>query len=241
MFKMDIDKIWKEGEWTTHARQIINGLKIFPEDSKIILILRHSHRNEPKILEKAHKLRLTPQGHAIAKKFGENLPQNRPIRIFHSVIWRCEETAENIHEGFKNIGGKSELKGVLNVLSSIGINEVHFMEQFKHLPFVKIFYRWAAGFYDPKEWTPFIEYCQKSAHIILNNVKTSSENGLNIFVTHDWNLIALRFGMFGLPPDERWVKFLGGFAFVSDEDRILLLDYGELKKVEAPHWWKNEK
>ncbi|KKK55575.1 hypothetical protein LCGC14_3073180, partial [marine sediment metagenome] len=34
----------------------------------------------------------------------------------------------------------------------------------------------------------------------------------------------------------------GGFAFAFDKDRILLLDYyGELKKVEAPHWWKNEK
>ncbi|KKM16189.1 hypothetical protein LCGC14_1688390, partial [marine sediment metagenome] len=61
---------------------------------------------------------------------------------------------------------------------------------------------------------------------------------LNIFVTHDLNLMALRFGWFGLPP-ERWVKFLGGFAFAFHEDRILLLDYyGELKKVEIPYWWK---
>ena len=237
MLKMDIDKIWKENEWTTHARQIINGLNVFPENSKIILILRHSHRNEPKILEKAYKLRLTPQGHAIAKKFGENLTKTRPLRIFHSVIWRCEETAKNIHEGFKSIGGKSELKGELKVLSSIGINEEYFIEQFKHLPFVKIFYRWAAGFYDSKEWTPFIEYCQNSAQVILNQVKISPENGLNIFVTHDWNLMALRFGWFGLPPDERWVKFLGGFAYVFNENRMLLLDYGELNKVEIPYWW----
>jgi len=238
MIKMDIDKIWKEDEWTTHARQIINGLKIFPENSKIILILRHSHRNEPKILEKVYKLRLTPQGHAIAKKFGENLLKSRPIRIFHSIIWRCEETASNIHVGFKNIGGKSELKGALKILSSIGINEEYFMKQFKHIPFIDIFYRWAVGFYNPKQWTPFIEYCQKTAHLIMNQVNNSPEKGLNIFVTHDLNLMALRFGWFGLPP-ERWVKFLGGFAFAFHEDRILLLDYyGELKKVEIPYWWK---
>jgi len=235
---MDVDKIWEEEEWTTHAGQIISNLKIFPEDSKIILMLRHSHRNEPKVLEKAHKLRLTPQGHAIAKKFGENLPKNRPIRIFHSMIWRCEETAKNIHDGFGSAGGKSELKGELKILSTIGINEINFMEQFKHLPFVKIFYRWAAGIYDPKEWTPFIEYCQKTAHLILNQVKSSPENGLNIFVTHDWNLMSLRFGWFGLPPDDRWVKFLGGFAFAFGENRILLLDYGKLNKVEIPYWWK---
>ena len=234
---MDIDKIWKEGEWTTHARHIINGLKSFPDDSKIILILRHSHRNEPKILEEAYKLRLTPQGHAVAKKFGENLLKSRSIRISHSIIWRCEETASNIHEGFKNIGGKSDLKGTLKILSDIGINGEYFMDQYKTIPFLDIFYRWVVGFYDPKGWTPFIEYCQKSAQLIMNQVDNSPEDGLNIFVTHDLNLMALRFGWFGLPP-ERWVKFLGGFAFAFDKDRILLLDYyGEVKKVEIPYWW----
>ena len=79
---MDIDKIWKEGDWPTEARQLINGLKKFPEDSKIILILRHSQRDEPKEIEKLLSLRLTPAGHAIAKKFGENLPNNRTIRLF---------------------------------------------------------------------------------------------------------------------------------------------------------------
>ena len=43
---MDTEKIWKEGEWTNEASQIIDGLKKFPDNSKIILILRHSHQNE---------------------------------------------------------------------------------------------------------------------------------------------------------------------------------------------------
>ncbi|GAI97476.1 unnamed protein product [marine sediment metagenome] len=32
---MDIEKIWNESEWTTEARQIINGLTQFHKDSKI--------------------------------------------------------------------------------------------------------------------------------------------------------------------------------------------------------------
>ncbi|MBY8988712.1 MAG: hypothetical protein KGD61_09680, partial [Candidatus Lokiarchaeota archaeon] len=71
---MDIDKIWTEGEWTTQARQIINGLKNFPKDSKIILILRHSQREEPQSYEKIHHLKLTQEGHSIAKEFGKALP-----------------------------------------------------------------------------------------------------------------------------------------------------------------------
>ena len=87
---MDSEKIWKKSDWTDQARQIIEGINLFPDDSKIILVLRHSHRNEIEGLEGAQKLRLTPQGHAIAKIFGENLPNNRPIKLFHSIIWRCE-------------------------------------------------------------------------------------------------------------------------------------------------------
>jgi len=235
---MDTEKIWKDGEWTNEARQIIDGLKNFPDNSKIILILRHSHRNEAKAFEKAQKERLTPQGHAIAKKFGENLPTSRPIKIFHSIIWRCEETAKNIHEGFKNIGGTSEIKGNLMPLQSIGITEKEFyLKEFNNVPFFDIFYRWVIGFYNPNVWTPFIEYCQSAAQIILDQVKNSPENGLNIFVSHDANIMALRFGWFGLSP-EKWVKFLGGFAFAIEEEQTLLLDYGELKQVAVPHWWK---
>ena len=56
---MDSEKIWKESDWTEQARQLIEGLKQFPDDSKIILVLRHSHRDEPEALKGAQKLRLS--------------------------------------------------------------------------------------------------------------------------------------------------------------------------------------
>ncbi|MHA2287350.1 MAG: hypothetical protein ACXABG_01060 [Promethearchaeota archaeon] len=235
---MDIEEIWEKGEWTIEARQLIEGLNEFPDNSKITLLLRHSHRNEPTSLSSAQKLRLTPQGHAIAKKFGEKLPSSRPINIFHSVIWRCEETALNIHEGFKSIGGTSDMRGQLLPLQSVGImDREFFLEKFNNIPFFDVFYRWLVGFYNPDVWTPFIEYCRSSAYTILDHVRNSPENGLNIFVTHDLNVMALRFGWFGLRP-ENWVKFLGGFAFAIEEEQTLLLDYGELKAVAVPQWWE---
>ncbi|MHA2392136.1 MAG: hypothetical protein ACXAEX_09195 [Promethearchaeota archaeon] len=238
---MNVEKIWEEAEWVSHARTIISNLNKFPENSKIIMVLRHSHRNEPTIMEKVHKLRLTPQGHAIAKKFGENLPKSRPIRLFHSIIWRCQETAENIHTGFTSIGGKSEIKGNLAPLYEIGIDNRSFLDQLKYRHFSEILLRWAAGFYLPEEWTPFIQYSQNAARLIWNQLDDAPDNGIDIQVTHDWHLMTLRFGWFGLPPDKRWVHFNGGFAFRFEDDHILLLDYGELKKIEIPHWWKKKK
>lgn len=238
---MDVDKIWEEAEWTTHARMMIENLEKFPDDSKIIMIVRHSHRSEPKIMEKVHKIRLTPQGHAIAKKFGENLPIDRPIRLFHSIIWRCEETAQNIHDGFRSIGGKSELIGNSEPLYKIGIDDDSFYRYISNYHFKEILLRWAAGFFLPEEWTPFIQYIQNAADVIWNQIKDAPQKGIDIHVTHDWHTMTLRFGWFALPPDKRWVNFHGGFAFTFKEDHILLLDYGELKKIEYPHWWKGIK
>jgi len=238
---MNSDKIWEQADWVVHARSIIENLHKFPEESKIILVLRHSHRNEAKDLQTAHKLRLTPQGHAIAKKFGENLTKNRFIRLYHSIIWRCEETAEGILNGFKSIGGNGELMGKLAPLYDIGINMKKFTEEFKKRAFHEVLYRWAAGFYLSEEWAPFIKYSQNAAHLIWNQLNEAPERGLDIYVTHDWHLMTFRFGWFGIPPDERWVKYLGGFAFSFGKDSILLLDYGELNSVEFPHWWKNKK
>jgi len=110
---MDINKIWKEADWPSEARQIINGLKKFPDDSKIILLLRHSQRNEPKGFNVDADLNLTHQGREIAKIFGENLPKSKPIRLFHSKADRCRETAEEIFNGFKKIGGEAVLEGNL--------------------------------------------------------------------------------------------------------------------------------
>jgi hypothetical protein len=48
--------------------------------------------------------------------------------------------------------------------------------------------------------------------------------------------MVLRFGWFALPLTQKWVDFLGGFAFAIQDDHFLLLEYGELKKVPIPHW-----
>jgi len=235
---MNVENIWEQEDWVSHARNIIANIEKFPEESRVILILRHSHRNEPKPLENVNKLRLTPKGHAIARLFGEKLPKNRTIRLFHSIIWRCEETAENIHNGFQNSGGKSEIKGVLTPLFEIGIQNRSFTEQFKLGHFRKTIYRWAAGFYLPEDWTPFTTYCQQTADVIWNQKNTASNSGIDIYVTHDWHVMSLRFGWFGLPPDESWVNFLGGFAFTFENDHIQMFDHLGLKKIEFPHWWK---
>ena len=42
----DYKTIWREADWTFQARNIVHGLKQFPQNAKIVLFLRHSHRKE---------------------------------------------------------------------------------------------------------------------------------------------------------------------------------------------------
>ena len=41
---MNAEEIWNQADWVVHARNIIENLDKFPEDSRVILILRHSHQ-----------------------------------------------------------------------------------------------------------------------------------------------------------------------------------------------------
>ncbi|MFX1364968.1 MAG: histidine phosphatase family protein [Promethearchaeota archaeon] len=235
---MDINKIWEEADWTSEARQIIEGLKKFPDNSKILLILRHSQRDEPKELDTIIKLRLTPEGHMIARKFGEELPRNRSIRLFHSVVWRCQETAEDILSGFKNIDGEGEILGSFGPLFNLETARDFFPNQIKKYSGKQFFFRWIAGLYSPNEITPLQEYCKKAAELFLKKLKEGPGRNIDIHITHDFFLIALRFGWFGIPPSKNWVSYLGGFALTFLEDKILLLNSNELISVDFPYWWK---
>jgi hypothetical protein len=239
--RYDIKKVWNKAVWTEEARDIIKNLKNSLLNSKIILLLRHSQRYEPSVIKENQKMELTTQGRSIARLFGTKLPKDRVIRLFHSPVNRCKETAEEIHLGFKEVGGKSIFKGECSVVWGIGINTQFFISQLKKLPDIEVFYRWASGFYTPEKFPSLSLYCQKAAEVIWNQLEFAPENGVDIYISHDWHLNAFRYGWFGLPPIHKLVGYLGGFAFRFEEDRITLLDYGEIKEVEAPHWWKNKK
>ena len=236
-----LEEIWSKGAWTEQARNIINSLKNSSFNSKTILILRHSQRYEPKLTDENQYMELTSQGRTIARLFGAKLPKKRTIRLFHSPVNRCKETAEEIHAGFNEIGGKSIFKGECTAVWGIGVNKEFFISELQKYRNIDIFFRWVAGFYTPDEWPSLISYCQKAAGVILNQFKLAPEDSIDIYISHDWHLTAFRFGWFGLPPDDRWVDYLGGFAFTFEKNHILVSDYGEIKTVEAPHWWKNKR
>ena len=236
-----IRDIWNNTLWTEEARNIIKNINTSSFDSKAIIILRHSQRYEPGLSDENQNMELTPQGRSIARFFGKNLPKNRIIRLFHSPVNRCKETAEEIHAGFKDIGGEGILKGECTVVWGIGIDNKFFMSELRKYRDIEVFFRWASGFYTLEQFPSLILYCQRAAEVIWDQFQLAPENGLDIYISHDFHLNAFRYGWFSLPPQDRLIGYLGGFIFTLEENHFLLSDYGEIKAIEAPYWWKNKK
>jgi len=236
--KEDIENIWKESEWTLQAWQLIDGIKRFSENSPIFLILRHSHRIDSNDMKVMANLGLTTKGRKIARIFGCNLPINRFIRLYYSIVPRCQETAEEILKGFESNGGKGTLIGPFEPLYNIGNNSAFVMKQAFKYPGPQFINRWAAGLFPPDSITPFIKYCKNSAKDIWSRDKNISSNDINIYVTHDLILMALRLGWFGISPNTDWVSYLGGFAFILQRNKIKLLDKDKILELEMPYWWQ---
>lgn len=137
---MKIEQIWQNDEWTGEARRLISGLTQFPSDSKIIIILRHSHRKHSDDPWRVSKLKLTSLGHEIARIFGENLPLERELRLFYSFLDRCKETAEDILRGFKSKGGIGFLMNNLDVLVDIGMEPDTFFTEITNHSLINFFF-----------------------------------------------------------------------------------------------------
>ncbi|MFX1376294.1 MAG: histidine phosphatase family protein [Promethearchaeota archaeon] len=236
---MNYKLIWEEAAWTEEARNLIKGLNKFPQDSKIILIIRHSHRKSINTQSEMAEMRLTPLGHEIAELFASKLPANKSIRVFYSPFQRCKETALDLLKGFRQISGQGTLKRDLKELYDIGVSPDFFFKEITKYPQIQFLYRWVADLYSSENVIPFKNYCQNALEIILEENIDSPKNSIDIHVTHDLVILAYRLGWFGLSPDGKWPSFLGGFAFTMNEDHILLLDTDKLRTIEIPYWWNS--
>ncbi len=127
----DID-IWKKTSWIEQADKLLKNLAKFPHGSKIILLLRHSEREETTFIGDGKELLLTPLGHKMANIFGQKLPLEKNIRIYHSLAKRCIQTANEVFNGITKKGGRANLHGSIS-WPNISIDRDFFIEQMRKL------------------------------------------------------------------------------------------------------------
>lgn len=79
---------------------VYRSLEVVPADRQVSLLMRHAHRYPILDIASTYTTPLTPEGIALAEKFGARLSQTYlPGRLLTSPIDRCRTTGEAIARG----------------------------------------------------------------------------------------------------------------------------------------------
>jgi phosphohistidine phosphatase SixA len=95
---MNSEYKWETVDWLRDARQLVDWVN-GQAGSRVMLMIRHSHRLVNRGFQASLTAELTPIGHETSVEFGRRLPTDRPVSIFYSPHIRTEQTAERIAEG----------------------------------------------------------------------------------------------------------------------------------------------
>lgn len=106
---------WNQFEWAEDAKRLLDW-EMISSEHPLMLVLRHSHREERNTVEEIRKLRLTPIGKQGAYLFGKSLAAKNHVEVYYSTHPRCVETAEEIVRGYNSAHGGAELTSDIRVL-----------------------------------------------------------------------------------------------------------------------------
>jgi broad specificity phosphatase PhoE len=228
--------VLQDDDWGESAKSLLSQCRNLKENIPAIMIIRHSERPKIKTLEDISELTLTQRGKEAAYDFGASLPSNRTYRIFHSRIVRTEETAKEIERGIKSRGVKTGLLGTLSFLSLSHSKREKALEYILH-DWDNFTEYWFSGRYPTWEIESSLVLAQRTASGIVNNVQEGDANVMDIYVSHDYNIIAYMFHWFGEFHPLRWIKFLDGFILQFSQECITMFRKDGVKEINYPHWW----
>ncbi len=186
-----------------------------PFDSPASIFIRHAERYELDFKSDSLLVPLTPAGRLSAFRFGETFSALLPVRIFHSPVDRCRETAEEIFKGIKSRGGQASLEGPVPELGGAALkgNRQDLVREMERLgdSFVR---EWMEERIRPGLMISFHEFALRMLRVSVNQL--SSGKAVFINVTHDRNIMSLREHFLGIRHEDAGVPgFLKGIAVMN--------------------------
>ena len=238
MYNMDT---LKSVSWGKNAIQLLNTLKNndLLENTPTIIMLRHSEREEPEKLEEIFEAPLTERGCKTAFEFGMSLPKKFEYRFFHSPVERCKKTALEIRKGVSDSQQVNSFP--IDSLESLYMLYCDF-EKFKtHLrqTNMKFMDYWIGQFYNPTDIEPAFIVAKRMAQDIKNIIKTQKKNAIDVFVTHDFQVIVSQFYWSGDLTTNGWIQYLDGYILQFLEDKMKFYSKMGNFEVNYPYWWMN--
>ena len=185
------------------------------------LFVRHAEREAVLDLRHHEAARLTAKGHAQAREAGALLAAaSTYVRVHHSTVERCGETARGLVEGVVAAGGRAELIAELPALASPFVLDPERLFALAGSAFPTFLRDWFDGKFPVDVVMPRGAAALGQLSAVLEHLNDRA--ALHVFVSHDWNILLVQEEILGQPLEERWPHFLDGFALAIDGDDVVV-------------------
>jgi broad specificity phosphatase PhoE len=213
---------------------LLAALHDLPSEAPAAALMRHSVRGPVTDLRTSPDVQLTPEGVVAARRFGQGLPAGRPVRLVHSPIERCAQTARAVAEGFVRAGGSAEVLGPLPVLGAPYVQDferlVEASGRYDPWAFVRVWFdgRLPAGIVLPAD-----EAARGQLDVLGAHLAGTPGGGLTLLVSHDWNVMLLRERLLGVRHDDAgWLDYLDGVVLAAGATGLRLRWRDAVRRVE---------
>lgn len=196
--------------------------------------LRHAERHAITDPARPELPELTPGGHAMAEEFGAELTGFACVRLFHSPVLRCQQTAESIARGVRRIGGRAELCGAQEPL---GIGYTRDRYEFGRLfelhgeHFVRL---WCDDALPPHVLDSATACSAQIVDYIRRRLEehAAGVGALDLHVSHDINIMAVREKTLGVRHEEAgWLGFLDGVTLSAGERGLRVAFRDQVREI----------
>jgi broad specificity phosphatase PhoE len=206
-----------------HGHSLLESIHSLPTQTHVAVILRHAERF-PILTASDHTLaELTPDGHAAAEAWGTRISGFDKVRLFHSPVKRCRQTAEGIARG---LGATGRVVEIVGAAETLGVDYVVDHEEMARLAtqhgehFIRLWFSGEAG---PAVMRAADQVVTRKLAYLTERLHEPGAHGrrLDLHVSHDWNILTLRELLCGVRHEEAgWLDFLDGVAFSSSVDGL---------------------
>lgn len=176
------------------------------------LVVRHAERHPIAELRRHPEVLLTEEGHAQAVRAGQTLARvARRVRVHHSPVERCAQTARGLVAGAREAGIDAALVGPVPELAYpfvLDPDRAWPLVEGHGMMFIR---RWFDGDVPPDIFEPRASAARTQLAAVRRVLDTDSVD-LTVFVSHDWNVALLREDVLGVRPEDGWPHFLDGIA-----------------------------
>lgn len=203
-------------------------MKHIPDDRHFAIIMRHAQRDAIIDIRDALMVPLNPEGIKAARKLGTEMQHLGKLSLYHSPVYRCQETAESMVDGLAN---ESSVVGPMDVLGGPYVKGewsalAHEISREGMLPFVR---KW----FDNKIDSDLMHPLEYVAELKINYLREMlSRNISTIHVTHDWNILILREYFFGLKHEDLGnPDFMDGIICYQEGNSMILKYHQHTVKI----------